>query len=136
MNQGILIDIESVMPAAVATGLFVSIATFQQPDGIMDDAGQPSGNFITVAGLEAVACMNAPLGIGTISATEVSALEEIASKGLKHILLDGYYPEATPDDQIPTNWRAIIDGVTYDVIGVEHDSQFQMTRLEVELVQV
>lgn len=136
MYQGIQADIDAVMVEAVATGLFVSLCTIQQPDGIVDPAGAPSGDFVDVSGLVNIPCMNAPLDDGSIAATEAKELEEIASKGFKHILLNGYYPQATPDDQIPTNWRAIIDSVTYDILGVEHDSQHQMTRMEVELVQV
>lgn len=124
------------MPEAFATGLFVSLCTIQQPDGIVDPAGAPSNAFVDVAGLIGIPCMDAPIDNGSIAATEAKELEEIASKGFKHILLNGFYPQATPDDQIPTNWRAVIDGVVYNILGVEHDSQNQMTRMEVELVQV
>jgi len=65
-----------------------------------------------------------------IQATEVRALAEIMDKGLRHCLLNDYYPAITAD-----LW-ALVDGVTYDILGVEHDSQKQMTRLQLQLVTV
>lgn len=134
MNQSIVYELAAVMPAAVATGLFVSLATFQQPDGNFGPSGAPSGVYIDVVGLVAIPCMDSVLSDASIQATEVKGLQDIMSQGLRHMLLNGYYPEATPDGQIPSYWRAIVDGVTYDILGVEHDSQQQMTRLELQLV--
>ena len=42
------------------------------------------------------------------------------------MLLEGYFP------QIIKNQRAVIDGAAWDIIGVESDSQRQMTRIEVQ----
>jgi hypothetical protein len=135
MNQSIIQRaIAGVMPAAVATGLFVSLATFQMPDGNFGPSGAPSNGYVNVAGLVNIPCMDAVPSTARVQATEVKDLEDIMSKGLRHMLLNGYYPEATPDGQIPSSWRAIVDGTTYDILGVEHDSQQQMTRMELELV--
>jgi hypothetical protein len=136
MLQGLDYEIQAVMPAAIATGLFVSLCTIQAPDGLPGYGGAPSGNYADVAGLIDIQCMDAVPSDAKIQATEVKDMVEIASKGFRHLLLDNYYPQVTPDGQIPTYWRAIVDGVSYDVLGVEHDSQNTQTRLELEIVQV
>ena len=138
MNQSILYEIDAVMPAAVASGLFVSLCTIQQPDGVLTPAGSPSGTYTNVSGLVNVPCMDSVPSDARIQATEVKELADIMNKGLRHLLLNGYYPQiitpAIPDGQIPSYWRSIVDGVTYDILGVEHDSQNQMTRMEMQIV--
>jgi hypothetical protein len=134
MNQGLAYEVASVMPVAVATGLFISLCTLSAPDGNFGPSGAPSNTYAPVSGLVNIPCMDSVPSIARVQATEVKELEDIMSKGYRHILLDGYYPEASPDGQIPTNWLATIDGVVYDLLGVEHDSQNTQTRLELELV--
>lgn len=136
MNQGIAYEVSGVMAAAVATGLFVSLCTIQQPDGALIGAGQPSGVYVDVSGLVALACMQAVPGFSDFKASELKTMEEIQATGMWHVLLNGYYPEATPDDQIPTDWRAVVDGVDYDILGVDHDSQHTQTRLRLQIVRV
>ena len=136
MNQGLAYEVEQVMPQAVQTSLFVSLCTFQQPDGIYGPSGAPSGTFVNVSGLVDIACMDSVPSEMRVQATEVRDLAEIMATGQRHMLLDGYYPEATPDGQIPTNWRAVVDGVAYDILGVEHDSQNTQTRLEMKIVVI
>lgn len=46
------VAIPAVMQRANASGLFVSLCTIQQPDGVLIDAGQPSGNYINVSPTE------------------------------------------------------------------------------------
>lgn len=135
MLQGLTAEILAIMPLATDSGLFVSLCTVQQPDGVFIN-GVPSGNYVNVSGLLNIPCMDAVPSTARVQATEVKALQEIMSKGLRHMLLNGYYPESTPDGQIPTNWRAVVDGVIYNILGVEHDSQNIMTRMELEIVQV
>ena len=134
MNQGLAYELSQVMPQATATGLFVSLCTFQQPDNVFGPSGAPSGNYVDVSGLVDVPCMDAVPSTARVQATEVKELQDIMSKGLRHMLLNGYYPQATPDGQIPTKWRAVVDGLTYDILGVEHDSQNTQTRIELQLV--
>lgn len=134
MYQGLAFDIEQVMPEAIATGLFDALANIQAPDGTFGPSGAPSGNYVTVSGLGAIACMDAPPSDARIQATEAKSLADQLSLNMRHVLLSGYYP------QIETDWRAVItksDGVTvvvYDVMGAESDSQTQQTRLEVRIV--
>jgi hypothetical protein len=135
MYQGLSYEIAQVMPEAVSTGRFVSLCTFSKPpaNAITPDGGQaPLSSYTPVSGLVNIPCMDAVES--SIQATEIKGLQDILSKGLRHMLLNGYYPESTPDGQIPTSWIANVDGIVYDVIGVEHDSQNQQTRVKLQIV--
>jgi hypothetical protein len=127
MQQGI--TIADVMPMAIDTGLFVSLCTIQQPSGVLGSSGYPDGAWVIVAGLVDIACMAAPVGLAHVHATEVKGAEVLGLQP-KHVLLDSYYPT------IVSKWRAVIDGVAHDIVGVEHDSQYQMTRMEVRLASI
>src|SRR5262245_30048248 len=131
MNQDLIARaIQAVMPAVRESGLLVSLATFQLPDGLTD-GGFVSSNYADIAGLVDIPCMVAPFGTSdTISNTnEQKGQEEQESKREFHAILDNYYPAAE------TAWRdgarIVIDGNPWDVIGVEFDSQHQMTRVRI-----
>jgi hypothetical protein len=47
-----------------------------------------------------------------------------------HVLLNDRYPAIQPQD------RAVVDGVTFDILGVETDSQRIMTRLKLQLATI
>ena len=140
MNQdAIALAIAGVMPAAIATGMFVSLATFQVPSGAIFANGMPDGTFVDVAGLVGIKCQNAPSGGagGNIQAKQVKAETEDTFLNMSHVLLAGFYPDAE------TAWRMggrmIVDGLIYangDILGVESDSQSQMTRVEVRVATV
>ena len=140
MNQNsIALAIAGVMPAARATGLFVSLATFQVPSGVVFDNGMPDGSYIDFAGLVGIQCQNAPSGGagGNIQATQVKAQPEDLFLNKSHVLLAGFYPDAE------TAWRLggrmIVDGLIYangDILGVESDSQSTQTRVEVRVATV
>lgn len=132
MNQSLSYEIDAVMPMAVETGLFVSSCTFQAPDGLFGASGAPSGVYVDVAGLVGIACMDAPEAVPTITAGEQKTLQEIQAGQLRHVLLDDYYPTAVTG--WPDGWRAVVDGVDYDVLGVEVDSQRTQTRVKLQLV--
>jgi len=128
MNQALIQrSIARVMPTALASGLFVSLCTIQQPDGLYVGSGQPSGNWINVSGLVDIPCMNAPESELRPTADEEKGELETTAFNLQHVLLDDYYPT------IQTNWRAVIDGVAFDILGSESDSQRTQTRLKLQL---
>ena len=87
-----------------------------------------------VAGLVNIACMDTPPSEIRIQSTELKDLEEILATRLKHILLDGYYYQI--ELGVPLGWRAVIDGVAFDLLGAESDSQAQQTRMEVKLASI
>ena len=139
MNQAFIANaIAGVMPAAIATGLFVSLFTAQEPRPTQGPNGAIEFDYVDVAGLIEIACTAPPESPGSITATEVRALEDITASELHHVLLAGYYPT------LDTGWRgenadgkgawiALIDGYQYEISGCESDSQSQMTRVRVKL---
>ena len=136
MNQNLIqFAIQGVVPSAVQTGLYTELCTIQLPDGVFDDRGFPSGNYVNAAGLIDIQCMVAPVSSIRISAKEQKTVEEITASSLFHVLLAGYYPS------IDMLWRSgakvvLNDLNSWDIIGVESDSQSQMTRLQVGVATV
>lgn len=139
MNQA-LVDVSQVMPAAVATGLFVSTVTVQQWDGTLGASGAPDkseAHWTNISGLINIAAMVAPPSTG-ITATENKSAAEILAEGWRHILLDSNYPALLAGWR--QGWRLketnSVTGLTttYDIRGVEADSQGQMTRVMVQKV--
>jgi len=137
MNQDALqIGLAGVMPMVRASGLLVSLATFQQPRGAttedpagnLDDSGFPVPEWDDIAGLVDIACTAPPLSFSdsSIAATEMKGMQESMLNAPKHVLLDSRY--ATAEAGWKNGWRIVIDGLPYDLMGVESDSQFQMTR--------
>ena len=134
MQQTIDYAVSQIMPQAQLAGTFTSLATFQSLDGGQGPTGNPPGTYTNVAGLVNIPCMDAPPSIARVQATEVKAVSEIMSKGMRHVLLDRCFPDAI-------NWssygyRCIVDGVTYDLLGAENDSQLTQTRLDMQLVSI
>jgi len=134
MQQGYSYDISEVMTEANATGLFVSLFTAQMPSGNLGPSGAPDGLFNPVSGLTNIPCTAPPVSDSRIEATEVKDLAEILSVKLKHVLLNGYY--GTLDDASNKGWNCLLDGVAYDILGVEHDSQRIMTRVSVRIAGI
>jgi hypothetical protein len=128
MNQDVIAQsVAAVMPLALSTGLFVSLCTIQRPDGVLIDAGQPSGNFVNVAGLVNIPCMAPPEANVRITASEVKSEQNIQSFSELHVLLNGWYPSI--EDGVAMGWRAVIDGSAFDLMGAESDSQGTQTRM-------
>lgn len=125
MYQGLSQDIAAVMREAIASGIFVSLCTIQQPSGAFSPSGQPDGNYSDVIGLVNLPCMMAPE-----SGIESKTPEQILAYDVRHVLLDGLYRG------IQTGWRAVIDGEDFDVLSVDIDSQSQMTRMQVRIVTI
>ena len=142
MNQSLTYEIEAVMHNAIISGLFVSEATIQQPDGNYVGAGQPSGNWTPITGLIGIPCMDAPRSTGErLTADEQKSTPEIQSRIFRHVLLNGFYGDLIPWGDVGSRpaLQAVITGrddvaVTYELVGVESDSQQQMTRLALHLV--
>jgi hypothetical protein len=134
VNQSLLYEISSVMAQATATGLFVSRGTAQAPDGQVGPSGAPSGTWADVAGLVDIPCMDAPATETSVDVTELKSLAEIMARNCRHVLLDRRYP--TLEAGWRAGWRWVMDGIVYDVLGAEPDSQDQMTRMELQEVTV
>jgi hypothetical protein len=134
LNQGFSYELEAVMPMALDTGLFVSLCTIQQPSGNLGVSGAPDRTYVNISGLVDIPCTSAPTSIGSISATERKSVSEIQQSNANHVLLGGHYPQI--ENGSGQGWRAVIDGINYDLLGAESDSQGQMTRIEVLIVRM
>ena len=142
MIQDLSYEIKQVMPQVRATGLLVSLATFQgptgatsdNPAGALDDEGFPLGTYSDITGLIDIPCMLAPFSEG-ISSNEKKGMEELEAVADKHLFLDHYYPAVIEGWR--KGWRVVMDGIVYDVMGPEPSSQLaaaDMTRVGVRLV--
>lgn len=129
MNQSLSYEFAAVVPAVLATGLCDSFCTIQLPDGILTDAGQPSGVFAPVAGLVGLIVMSAPQTDARIQAAEVKSIENIQTFSPRHVWLAGYYPII--EGLVTQGAQAVIDGTAYDLLGAEADSQFRTTRIAI-----
>jgi len=134
MNQSLSYEVAGVMPLALATGLFVSLCTLQSPSTSINPDGTPVNSYSNVSGLVDIPCMDAVLSDAAIQATESKTLQEILAKTFRHVLLNGYYP--TVLDGVGAGWQAVVDGVAYDLLGAEPDSQSQMIRLKLQIATV
>jgi hypothetical protein len=148
MNQATTFSaaVQNVMPAAIASGIFVSLFTAQEPIPTINSLGAVDFDYANVAGFVGIPCTAPPESTGGITATEVRALDEIVASELHHVLLNGYYPG------LDAGWRgenadgkgawiafiapsaaAPAVGFQYEIIGVESDSQSIMTRVRIKL---
>lgn len=136
MNQTFSNEIGQVMVDAIDTGLFVSLCTISQPDGNLGPSGAPSNTYVDIVGLINIPCMDAVPSEARIQATEVKDLAEILATGLRHVALNGYYPQIIPGAGM--GWLATVSdpngiNTVYDLIGAEPDSQGTQTRLHLKL---
>jgi hypothetical protein len=144
VNQSLTYELDAIMPAAVATGLFSQLFTAQSLSDDLGGTGATTGAYTNVPGLVNIPCMPPPPSEARVQATEVKALAEITGAELHHVLLDKWY--SALDLGWRDGWRCMIgandgngnmiNGWAYDIMGVESDSQTKMTRLEIKLVTV
>lgn len=125
--------IAKVMPAVRATGLQISLATFQAPSADLS-TGFPLDVWIDVPGLIGIHCQLGPETDMSVVANEQRTQPMVTSTNLHRLELDDYYP--TIEAGWRNGWRAVVDGTAYDISGVENDSQKQVTRLCVRSVSI
>ena len=127
MNQNIIQQsIARVMPAVRATGLQVSLATFQAPVQDFSTGMQPD-SWTEVAGLVSIHCQLGPETDMSVVANEQRTQPMITATNLHRLELDAFYP--TIEAGWRNGWRVVVDSLPYMITGVEHDSQSQVTRL-------
>lgn len=134
MLQTMQFALSNVMSQVGLSGVFDSLCTISAPDPAQGPTGNPVGTYSPVTGLIDIPCMDSPPSIARLQATEVKAVAEVMSSGLRHMLLDRNFPDAP-------NWsgrgyRATVDGVVYDLLGAENDSQNVQTRVDLQLVTI
>lgn len=142
MNQGSIAQaLKAVMPAIRASGLLVSRCTIQRPSGNQSSSGAPDGLYVPITGLINIACTSPPSASAKgMPAAEVRGPADTFATQPHHVLLDSYYP-AVQDAWLGTATQeggaiATVDGIDYTIIAVEHDSQGQMTRIEIRLGKI
>lgn len=140
MNQSLAYEVDGVMPAVRATGLQISVATFQFPQQDFS-TGMQQDAWIDVNGLRAVACQLGPETDMSVVANEQRTQPLVTSTNLHRLELDAYYPtieDGWRGDNVdfPGAWRVLVDDLPYDIQGVENDSQKQVTRLCVRSVTI
>lgn len=131
MNQSIIQRaIVRVMPAVHATGLQSSTCTFQSaPRGPGYPANAP---WVNVSGLANIVCQFGPDADMNVTANQQRTQPQNTDTILHRLELDGYY--STLETGWRAGWRVMVAGLAYNIVGVESDSQSQVTRLKVRLV--
>jgi hypothetical protein len=110
---------------------YPSEATIEEPTETRDSFGSTSSTWATLASHSAIPCRVAPLTVQTPTFSNEAKLEDLSYlTTTHHIALRGYFPLITP------LMRAMVDGVAWDIKGVEHDGQHVTTRLRVNRVQL
>lgn len=137
MNQNLNYAISQVMPTARRSGLGKSLATITKPPTGQGPTGNPpAGPYVPVSvALTDIVCQNAPESItNKVSATEQRGLADIESKAMRHVLLLQCFLDSKTWSGL--GYRAVIDGVEYDLLGAENDSQQTQTRMDLQIVTV
>jgi hypothetical protein len=136
MYQGLQPALQGVIGQVLATGIASATCNIQMQDGTFGPSGAPSQNYVPVAGLQGLIVMNAPKSVGDrVGASKEKAVEQQTSFDPRHVWLAGFYPE------IVTQYQAVVtdplgNTITFDILGVEADSQALTTRMEVRLVGI
>lgn len=113
-----------------AAGFFPSSCDIQERAAGVDAYGVPNGGWADAAGLSNIACSvhTSPYMGGALSRQEAKLADQTITTGITRIVLAGRY------EGITTSHRAVVDGTTYDVTGVNHDAYGAMTELLVQQV--
>ena len=140
MNQGIQYDVQQAATTVFQSGLLMSLCTIQVPDASQGPSGNPTNTWIAWGGMPSVVCMDAVTS-NSVTATEAKAIAEIESKAFRHVLLSGCYPQLFALKNSGSQVRALITDpsgatTTYEVLGVEDDSQATQTRFECQKVDL
>lgn len=109
-------------------GFFPSSATFYAQASGVDSYGRRNGSWAAVTALSDLACsVNRP-SRSRGAPQEVRRDDVTITTATHEIVLAGAYPAVT------TKMRAVVDGVTYDVLSVVCDAQGASTVVMAELV--
>jgi len=108
---------------AALPAFYPSLAAIQTAAASRDSYGAESLSWVTVAGLEALACRIAPAG-----GRESKLPDHTIVVGSHTVSLAGSYPTITP------RMRVVIGALTLDILSVEQDGCGITTRLQCQLV--
>lgn len=123
-------DLDTTRQAVEDANLFSSLCTIRRATGTLDSNGQPDldpASFVPVAGMISIRCMDAPEVLTRPDITDETKLVSMTlARKQRHVLLDGAFLVLQGD-------LATIDGIDYDVMSVEPDSQGITTRMAVQV---
>lgn len=122
MEQGTLV--RAGWLTRLAPTFFASTATVQRATITQSSTGAEVRTWGTLAGHAGLACRIAPA-----TANEVRSQTQIFAEYTHTVVIAGYYATVTELD------RVVVDGSTYEIVGVEFDGNDQMTRLRVRVVR-
>lgn len=111
------------MLARIQPNFYPSLCTIQESNPVRDSVGQQIPDWIDVPPLTDLPCRIAPL-----TAREVRSENQVYVASTHNVALGGYYPTITEGMQ------AVVDGLGYDIEGVEWDGNQKTTRLFVRLI--
>lgn len=130
MTETIDLGLDDARQAVEDAGLCSSLCTIKNKSGALDSAGQPdltNASATPVTGMVDIACMASPEVLQRPDITdERKGILDTLARMTRHVLLNGHYPAIT-QAQVAT-----IDGVDYDIMSAESDSQAITTRLAVQ----
>lgn len=131
MNQTLIYDFDQVIPLTAEAGLFPSLCTIQAVPGTVNAMGVPIMTFSDVSGLVNIPCHSAPQSNTNLKGSSEDRLPDRTDETQeRHVLLDGYFAA------IQINMRAVIDGQAWNIIGIDSDFLYKMTRLLVQSYKV
>lgn len=108
-----------------------SVCSIQTVVNTVSDSNQPIRTGQTpVPSLQRIPCRLGPLSETSVADKEVRDPSVTSFVKRRDLKLDGYYPEIAP------GMEAVVDGVTYPIVGMDSDSQFQFTRLLLEVIGI
>jgi hypothetical protein len=135
MNQAAMnYPLSQIMPQAFAAGWFPSLATLQTLVQDQGPTGNPTGAWSNVTGVVDIPCKDAPPSVARVQATEMKDVAEILAKGLRAVLLNQCFVDAPSWAGMTA--RMVVDGITYEVLGAENDSELIQTRVGLQLVNL
>lgn len=111
------------MLSALSPTFYPSSCQIETPTESQDSAGQPIPSWAAVSGMTALACAVAVPGAGQKA--------EIKRPDGTIVIADFIITLASYRPTITEKMRAVVGGVTYDIVGVDFDSHQTMTRLVV-----
>jgi head-tail adaptor len=120
--------IDSRMLTRLTPAFYADTVTIQQRTDTADTYGQMIPSWANVVALTTLPCRIAVSSGPSPDIAERPGADKTIVTVSHQISIAGYYPAIT------VLMRAVVGGVNYDIVAVEHDSEGVTTRLRVKLV--
>ena len=132
MNQNVIADFSTIVPALLASGLLPSLCTIRTEVLVQDSIGalvSQSPPVYTIIHADIHCCIGIPgSAFSSGAGTEKRSHDLTAVSKEREVILGGLFDDVTPSMQ------ALVDGVGYNILRVVRDSQGTFTELGVELI--